>query len=393
VAASATVTELNVAAARNRLYAVQGRASTNLWAARARELFAADEGLKRYWDEQLSGGNWRHFMDQTHLGYTTWQEPVRDAMPAVTELHLSGVPELGVAIDGSPNAWPTDNGSIPAPVLPELSPSGRGSTHIEVFNRGQGVAAFSVESSAAWLHVTPAKGEVGIEERLAVAADWAAVPPGRSGAVLTVTSPGGPAVHIAIPVWKPEGRLSGFVEDNRCVAIEAPHFDRAVGSHEVTWKVLEDYGHTLGAVTPFPVTAASVAPGGDSPHLEYDLYLFSSGDAKVDVAVAPTVNFVPGHGLRFAVSLDDEVPEVEEYSARVGEDGGGWAQSVLDGIRHVVSVHKAALPGHHVLKFWMMDPGVVLERVVVDMGGMRPSYLGPPESLRGGPVAPVSPID
>jgi hypothetical protein len=29
----------------------------------------------------------------------------------------------------------------------------------------------------------------------------------------------------------------------------------------------------------------------------------------------------------------------------------------------------------------MVDPGVVLERIVLDHGGVLPSYLGPPESF------------
>jgi hypothetical protein len=39
-------------------------------------------------------------------------------------------------------------------------------------------------------------------------------------------------------------------------------------------------------------------------------------------------------------------------------------------------------PGPHTFKFWRVTPGVVLERIVIDAGGVRPSYLGPPESRR-----------
>ena len=32
----------------------------------------------------------------------------------------------------------------------------------------------------------------------------------------------------------------------------------------------------------------------------------------------------------------------------------------------------------------MITHGVVLERIVIDAGGVRPSYLGPPENARVG---------
>jgi hypothetical protein len=324
-------------------------------------------------------------MDPTHLGYTTWQAPVRNAMPAVTEIQVPAEPELGVAIDGSPNAWPADGADAPAPVLPELSPAGQSSTYIEVFNRGGGNAAYSVAASAPWLHVAPAQGAVDQDKRLEVSADWSAVPAGPRRAALTVTSPGARPLEIAVPVFKPDPGASGFIESDGYVAVEAPHFDRAVNSQGITWKVLDGYGRTLGAVTPFPVTADSQTAGGGSPRLEYDLYLTSTGDAKVEVTLAPTVNFTPGHGLRFAVSIDEEPPRIEEIVAKVGDDKSAWAESVLNGVRKVASLHKVGVPGRHVLKFWFVDPGVVLERIVVDMGGVRPSYLGPPESAHIGP--------
>jgi hypothetical protein len=59
-----------------------------------------------------------------------------------------------------------------------------------------------------------------------------------------------------------------------------------------------------------------------------------------------------------------------------------WEQSVSDNVTIGSTRHQLAKTGDHVLKFWLVDPGVVLQKIVVDAGGMKPSYLGPPESWR-----------
>ena len=44
-----------------------------------------------------------------------------------------------------------------------------------------------------------------------------------------------------------------------------------------------------------------------------------------------------------------------------------------------VSTKLRAGAGAHVLRVYMVDPGVVLDKLVLDTGGVRPSYTGPPE--------------
>jgi len=68
-----------------------------------------------------------------------------------------------------------------------------------------------------------------------------------------------------------------------------------------------------------------------------------------------------------------------DYKAQNGNPD--WEKVAADNARCVCSTHTLTQPGYHMLKFWMVDPGVVLQKIVVDCGGLKSSYLGPPESF------------
>ena len=171
------------------------------------------------------------------------------------------------------------------------------------------------------------------------------------------------------------------------VAMEAQHFTRAVDANGIRWQVIPQIGRTLGGVTPVPVTAPSQAPGPGAPHLESRMHLSTAGEVEVRAYFSPSLDTRGGEGLRYAVSIDGAAPQTvnahADGSTRAGDRNAAWEQMVAQNVNVSVSRHRVDAPGEHVLRFWMVDPGLVLQRIVVDTGGLRPSYLGPPESFRG----------
>ena len=383
------VNDLYITTAKNRLYASQGRASANDLAAQARALFKADADLSDYYDHTLENGGWDHMMDQTHIGYTSWQEPRRNIMPkVVTETEIPTNADMGVAIEGSSAAWP---GAADEPVLSVFDVFNQPHRFIDIFNEGQTPFEFSAVAGSPWIELSSTHGTVKKEQRLWVSVDWSKAPNGSANSVVTITGPGTNVVTVKVDAFNPlepkKDSLKGFVEADGCVSVEAAHYTKKIDAGPVRWDEIPNLGRTLSAMTIFPVTAASVTPPENSPCLEYQMYLFHPGEVEVEAIVDPTLNFVQGRGLRFALSFDDQPPQIvtavpENYTARDGNRD--WEATVKDSVRKVKTTFTLANPGYHTLKFWMVDPGVVLQKIVVNTGGVKPSYLGPPESYRGG---------
>lgn len=166
------------------------------------------------------------------------------------------------------------------------------------------------------------------------------------------------------------------------ISIEADHYAKAVNANGITWKILPDHGRTGSAITPFPVTAAEQKPGGTSPHLQYDIQTDSEGEFSINAYFSPTLNFFASeNGLQYAISVDDEAPQLISLNKEdKTSDRGIWNKWAAENIIIKTSNHKIATSGKHTVKFWMVNPGVVLQKLVLDFGDLEPRYLGPGET-------------
>jgi hypothetical protein len=182
----------------------------------------------------------------------------------------------------------------------------------------------------------------------------------------------------------PDGISNGdFYELDGFVSIGADHFTRAVNTHGVEWNILPDHGRTGSAVTTFPVTANRQTPGGTSPHLQYDIFTSTKDSVHLQCYFSPTLNFHnEEEGLQYAVSIDNEAPQIFSINKEDKNSISGiWNKWVAENIIIKSSSHRVLEPGKHVVKFWMVSPAVVLQKIVVDLGGVKQSYLGPPETI------------
>ncbi len=384
----------------------QGRADVADWAG---EFAAGTEALRtetaRY-NEGLVPGKWNGVMeDDPLLPSRAYRNATLRLPTAVARFEPGPADGVGVAIEG--RTQPLAAGET-AP-LPALDPFLAGERFIDVFARGLGTQDYVLTTDCDWieLHRAPPHPNAGRAtfhasafhsgsvlhepENLLVSVDWAKAPLGADVEGHVRVRSGDQIFTVTVPLFNPAeirpAQLAGqFVASNGVVSIEADHFSRRVDVPGARWEVIPGLGRSGNAVTVLPTTAASVdlaRVAAAAPALQYDFHLFQAGDATVRYDLIPTQPLAYGTPLRFAVGVDGEPPELVAVTAGKNGEAGvsrAWQESVLDNTTPASSHHHFGVAGPHTLKIYMIDPGVVLEKIVIDQGGLRPSYLGPPET-------------
>ena len=378
VLASANLNELYVATAKNKLYASQGRASANSYAKQVKELFQKDSLLTNYYHTKMANGKWNHMMAQTHIGYTSWQEPKNNIIPETKNILLANKAEAGIAIEGSENWWPNNTAEI---VLPTFISADNPSYFVDIFNRGAIPFHFKITSKENWIKFSKVKGKINAEERILVSIDWKKAPKGDAKSQFTIAANNQNFTVIVSTKNIDLSEAKGFVESNGFVSIEAANYAKAINS-DVKWTVIPNIGKTDSGVTLKPSNVQPIEISEKSPRLEYDIHLLQKGTIKVHAYFSPTINFTMGDGLKYGIAFDAENPQIMNLNADSSDKN--WNMSVANNIKIITSSHTITNAGNHTLKFYGIDPALVLQKIVIETtsGEMVKTYLGPPESFQ-----------
>jgi hypothetical protein len=377
-----------IAAGRNALYAKQGRASANAEAALVRSLFKKEQDLSDYYNNVLSGGKWHHMMDQPHIGYTSWGPPNGNIMPNVIKITVPDTSDFGVAVDGSTSAWPGGSGE---PTLPEFDSLNPQRSYADVFARGSKPIEFKTAADQPWIILKEDKAPGGGDDRRVwVDVDWSKAPIGETQGSITIS--GRTNVPVSVIVSAIKATAEQVREAQGCFGgLAGPISFLAAGATAnipvggVRWEKLPDYGRVSTAMEVFPVTADTIQPPHPAPRLEYPVYFDRAGTYDVDVITSPTLDVIPARALSLAVSVDDQPAQVlNVFTPATFKDedflGGKFNGNVRNNARVLHFNQTISTPGKHTLKIHMVDPTVVVMKVVIHDAPLPVSYFGPPET-------------
>ncbi len=383
------------------VYGAQRRSSAAGYAAKAQQAENDIYSLIRHYNRELvtTGKKWDRMASLPGPWGGQWRQW---DMPPLSFYSGEGEPALQAAAEGGDSVN-----------LPGFSVYNQDRGFIDLYNTGNGVIYWSSAVSDDWIVLTETSGALYDEKRIWVSIDWKKAPKGlaekgkitfrwstaaddewtdydqlsekdrqayRKGE-LTYSVPGRSRefsvtqFNLASP--SPEV-VKGFVESNGYISMEAENFSRNVKGKEAGWNIIEGLGRTGNSVTVLSTTIAPVTDPArivpDSPLLEYDLYLFTTGKVALQLNCIPSYPIHSGYGLRVAVSVDDNQPQLVSFKPA--------DRNVMDNLMPLKTELMIDQPGAHILKIRMVDPGVVIDKLILNTGGVRKSYLGPPESLK-----------
>jgi hypothetical protein len=284
-------------AQKSHAYGQQNRASAAVYAAKARQ---AENDIKElinhYNTEQVTvGDKWNHMASLPGPWGMQWQQ---FAMPPLSDYPGNGNPQMKIATEGGDTT-----------IIPGFSVYNEDKRFIDLYNTGNGVVYWSSSTSGEWMNWN-GMSESEREEY-------------KTGAI-TNKGPGS-FFNINLSVFNPlkpsAESVTGFVESNGYISIEAEHYSRKVDKPNASWNIIEGLGRTGNSITVLPTNIDSNVSLDDiiskSPVLEYDLYIFTEDEATIHFNCTPSNPINADHGLRLAAAVDDAKPII--VSPAVGE--------------------------------------------------------------------------
>lgn len=180
-------------------------------------------------------------------------------------------------------------------------------------------------------------------------------------------------------IEKPEEAVGGYVfqAQNGVVSMEAEHYFDKKNAADARWTVIPYMGRTLSGISLMPYTVPV-----EGASLTYKMQLPKEvKTVTVHVVVKSTLAFRNLEGHKYMVGFEGGQEEVVNFNADLNEAPENiYAKFYPTVARRVIEKEMtfelpASADGMQTLQIKPLDPAIVFEKIVVDCGGYKESYL------------------
>ena len=165
------------------------------------------------------------------------------------------------------------------------------------------------------------------------------------------------------------------------ISIEAEHTYSRTDAQNAKWTVIPYMGRTLSGIALMPYTA-----GTDNAQLEYR-WKGKAEKVKVHVVTKSTLDFLDKGGLIYDVAIDGGQAVSVNFNSNLNEKPENIYSVYYPTVARRVVEMEVELPvdgskDTHTLTLHPQDPGIVFEKIVIDLGGYERQYLFGKESTK-----------
>ena len=175
--------------------------------------------------------------------------------------------------------------------------------------------------------------------------------------------------EVALPATGPT-----FLPRHGYISMEAEHTYSRTDAGEAKWTVIPYMGRTLSGIALMPYTT-----GTDGGKLVYRWKGETPATVKVHVVTKSTLDFLDKGGMVYEVSIDEGQPVSVNFNANLNEKPQNIYTIYYPTVARRVVEQVVELPvgkgDCHTLTIHPQDPGIVFEKIVIDLGGYQRQYL------------------
>lgn len=355
-------------------YAKQNRLSASDYAEQSKAAYDSIIAETNYYNNQLSAGKWKHMMSMQPRNLPVYLAPELSTININRSEGWSIAPEGFVTRDSS---LLKNNASLQ---LPEFDNLNKQQYFIDLFLTDSKAINWTASVSGAWIKLSAIKGTISDvvgrrQVRLYVTVDWSKVPATKIFKGQINFKADRKQIAVAVnAVSRKVSDFDGFVENNGYVSMPASQYSKQVKGEFTYWKRLPGLSYTGDALQSMISENLHEANdtagiGKNSSYVEYDFYTFSSANAWITIFTVPTHPLNNLYKMRYAISIDEGPLQITDFGTFGRSEE--WKQNVLRNRAERKLALSFLNKGKHTLRIYIIDPGVILDGMLIDLGGLN----------------------